>query len=431
MLHVVAGETAMKEKKVFSYSIFLIFLFEATYCSINIPTPFWPPIFFGKTHSAYPFEWSLNITPYTGSTRTAFAAEGATTTLLDRYGPENVKLLAKGVPESILNRNPNSALNTLYQQATSDNFGHLRWHGEQELSSWDITYIQNLIHGFFVEISFPFRSIEVDDITFTDQSTKISSNDVNYEHWKTITTNFCNHMEQYDLLLRPYEWSGIGDMYCLLGWSFCLCDNKMLDAWNMRALETTIRFGVSLPTSQTVRYNDIFALPLGNDGFVVVPYSFDCSIYARPWLTIGGHVGGIFSCSQTKTIGIQTAENQQGYLKVATDCVKVDRGPVWIGGFFLEFKPVPHRLSLLLGYSYTHGEKTFVDTKRFNYATANKNVLLEPWSYQMFHAQLEWYFKDSNGIGPAAVFYLNTPFCGHRSVDMTTLGAGIQLSYCW
>src|SRR3990167_4706609 len=108
---------------------------------------------------------------YGGSGAHGYDCNHVPTNCLNIYGCENIKDLAQGVPQEVLDKNPGGFLNTLFEQQTGNNFGKIAWNGCVETYEWDFTVWQNLVCGFYLLYYIPFRSVKVQSICFTDFST--------------------------------------------------------------------------------------------------------------------------------------------------------------------------------------------------------------------------------------------------------------------
>lgn len=407
---------------------------SSAYPPFNAPDYYRTPLFFGKTLNPCTLQSSFELSVDAGSTGHGFNCNGYHTNLLSIYGKENLKDIAQGVPQNILDKNPNSILNDLYTKSTGPDFGKLWWSGHFEMAQWDFTYTQNLTDGFFIQLYWPFLSLDLSDIKTYDLSTETNSGSVNYDDWKAFMTSFSSNMSEYGLNINPFDTSGIGDFTMIFGWSWCLYDSCMLDKWQVNSIATTLKFGAMFPTSNCTYYPDVFALSRGYNGHYACPYSFDGTLFFRNWVSLGLHVSGIFFASKKRTIGMKTASNQNGHLRLASGKAKLDRGPIWTVGTYAQVNIYPG-WSFTFGYGYTEEEKTLLTPYNqdvFDCDIVNHDSKYDAWSFHEFHVQCEYNFSTKeHPDAPSVTTFIAKPFKGKRVFDTTLYGGIIGLHCTW
>ncbi|MBT4855871.1 hypothetical protein HOM50_02815 [bacterium] len=423
-----------------TFILLILTLFAGIYTPTThslIPAPdfYRTPVFFGKTQSISPCQISFETAAFGGRSTDGFNGCGKNTALLSIYGPENIKDLAQGVPSSILNKNPDSILNTLFESDTSAPFGQINWNGGIiEEFEWDATVLVGLANGFFMEFFLPYRSIDLSDIGYQDLSSESSANLVNYNDWKDFIDALNCNLTLYGLNNSKTSSSGVGDIIAMLGWSSLLYDSCMLHKWKVNAIETTLKFGVSMPTSNTVPFDQVFGLSRGYNGHTAFPLIFNGTLYFRKWISFGAHISGTFFASKKRVIGMKTAHSQNGFIKLAHGKAKIDRGPIWTFGAYMQANIYPG-CSFLFGYGYTEEEKTLItpcDKDTFKCTIVNHDKRFDPWNFHMFHFIMEYDFTTcQHPDAPYVNIFISKPFKGERVFDTSMFGATLGINCTW
>ncbi|OGB96760.1 hypothetical protein A3F06_03990 [candidate division TM6 bacterium RIFCSPHIGHO2_12_FULL_36_22] len=400
----------------------------------SAPDYYRTPLFFGKTDPVCPWQFKIETAAFGGNSSEGFNGCGKKVPLLSIYGLENIKDLAEGAPESILAQNSNTFLNTLYTNTTGANFGKGFWSGSIENFEWDITFLQNFDKGFFLELFIPYRSIELSDVKFHDLSIESEAGTINFSEWKTFVQSLNSNLSQYGLNIGASDTSGVGDIVLMLGWSFCFYDSCMLEKWKVNAIETTLKVGSLFSSSNTVPFGRIFSFSRGYNGHTAYPVIFNGTIYFRKWVSFGAHISGIFFGSRHKSIGMKTAAQQNGWVKLAHGRAKIDRGPIWTLGAYIQTNIYPG-FSFLFGTSYVQEEETVLtpcNTDVFKCKIINNDSRLEAWEFGMFHFQLEYDFTSTKyPKAPYIYGFASVPFHGKRVFDTSLFGGTFGINCVW
>jgi len=205
-----------------------------------------------------------------GSTHKSRNNNHHTVPLFDLFGPNNMHDLGINVPGKS-NTNPLDLIlcqlaNT--QERTADMsgchcsipaiFANFSIGGEFNIIESNLSFIQNAVHGFFAELFLPVRHIKINDICFKDISPtdeEIPNNKT--PMWVAFQNNFDAILARYDLSRCPINETGVGDLTILIGWAHNYQDTEFLDF-----IDTTLKFGILVPTGKKRNEDQIFSIPL-------------------------------------------------------------------------------------------------------------------------------------------------------------------------
>lgn len=247
--------------------------------------------FFGEPRFERPWLSTFDVYASYGSTSRGFNSEHHKVPLLDIYGPYNMQLLGVGVPGKDFSNISDVILEELSLLPARGSFGYLSYDGHFKLTELNFFYVQNFAHGIFFQFHTPVRFMNITDISFCD----LSPNDcqepnVNNPLWQAFLTDFNSILNQYCLCAGSVNERGIGDASLQLGWTLNYQETEVLDF-----VDLTIKSGYLIASSKKQNPNNVFSIPLGYNGHAAIPLSFDAALGTYDWLTIGGHMGALFS----------------------------------------------------------------------------------------------------------------------------------------
>jgi len=352
--------------------------------------------------------------------------------VLNIYGCENFHMLAKGVPDYILNCNPNGFINNLWEQeAALANFGQVCIAGKFATLKFDPTIIQNLVHGLFLSLNIPIQNNSIKQITYYDQTTKNSANTPEeYFQWQAFINNLECNLQQYGVQLKNSTIAGLSDLQLFGGWSYSHEDTTHIDF-----LDFTVMLGVNIPTGKNAPENCPFCISLGCDGHVGIPMAAMVSIGLFDWLTFGLNAGAIWFKDKTNLMAMKTATEQSGWIRLARGYSNVHKGATWHIDPYVKFDHLIGGFSLILGLSHDHANRTCLspcDTTIFNPNIVNCDVKYLDWNMSTFHFVLEFdsaSFKHS--WAPRLAFTIDKPICGKRIFDTAMFGAHLTFDIDW
>jgi hypothetical protein len=385
---------------------------------------------------------SLDLYFQGGSTSKARNRNHDTVPLLDIYGPSNMHELAIGVPCKDLSNPLDMIIQNLSlipsRCATApgackkqQEFATFSIGGEFSIIEGLFTFAQNLKRGFFVQLYFPVRRLKITNICYCDISpTDEACPNINTPIWQIFKNNFDAILARYDLSREPFCKTGIGDITVLLGWTHSFQNTEVLDF-----VDTTIKFGMLIPSGDQQCPDLVFSLPLGYDGHWAAVIAGDFAFGAFDWLTLGAHFDVLVFGNKTKCIRLKTGEFQNGWFKLAKGETKREKGALWQIDAYIKFDHFVRGLSLLFGYifaSKNRDELTPCNTELFCPAIANDDEMLFGWKMHTLNFMLEYDFSSEKSIvGPRISFYYNYVAGGKRIFLTDIAGGNFGVDFAW
>lgn len=291
---------------------------------------------------------------------------------------------------------------TLAAADTTKKIGKISCDGKFRYCATDITIIQNLINGFFLELIIPFSRVSVKDITSTHQSTTTDT------HWTTFYNQLDTLLAAYNTSFNTYHHSLLGDVTILGGWTNNTETSEIFDFF-----DTSVRLGVIVPTSKQKDTTSAFAIAPGYNGHVGIPIIATTAWGLYDWLTIGAHAKGVYFLKDNSFQRIHTNKEETGYLTLQRTSTRESLGNIWNMGTFLKADHIIRGFSLQCNYNYTMQEKTeleLFDTTLFSNTIVNTHEMLQKWSMHELQCALEYDFaQDGQKFNPhVKVFYAQT-----------------------
>lgn len=389
------------------------------------------PFFFGEPRLSKDALTSFDIHLAAGSTCKSRDACGCTTALLNFSGLHNMHDLGKNVPGKSMTNPLDLVLMELERTPMRDCFAQLRYGGQFKLAEAMLVLDQNIIHGFFVHCALPLRRFKLQCVAYADMSPtdSICPNDET-QVWQMFLSSYANILQRWGVNATGYTKHGIGDFVAMLGWTANYQDLRVLDYVDM-----TIKAGILAPTAHCVNPDQAFDIPFGYNGHVGFPCTFDLSIGAYDWLTLGGHLGVLCFADHTQTLRMKTDVCQNGFIKLAKGCANVDEGTIWEGGAFIKADHIVRGLSFLFGYQFNKQFRNTLcpgDPSVFDKAVVNTDSLLCGWQMHTLHFMINYDFaKEHSRFGPRIGVFYNKQIGGKRVFDLSTGGGslGLDINY--
>lgn len=376
---------------------------------------------------------SIDISLAGGRTCAGRNGSGRKVPLLDIYGTYNMHDLGIGVPHKNLTLPTDLALTNLSLIPSRNCFAQLSFHGKFSTTELDVNLTQNLVHGFFVELALPFRTLKINNIAFTDLSpTSDAFPNINTPAWQTFLNLFPEILSQYDLSIDPVFRRGIGDVSFMAGWTYNCQEFDYLDY-----LDFTFKIGVLAPTGKKRNPNLVFDLPLGYNGYFGAPFELASSFGAYDWFTFGGYMGALIFGNRTETMRLKTDATQCGLIKLASGTVCIHQGTIWHAGLFAKADHFCRGLSALIGYTFAQHNNDCVsiapkDEYNFNPMIVNDDPLFRGWNMHTMHFMLDYDFTQLNmKFGPHIGFFYNLEIGGKRTFNTSTLQGTLGLDIAW
>ena len=359
-----------------------------------------------------------------GMASKGFGADKHSTDPLQIYGSNKIGLLAAdavGNPSTLIASADLAALLINAPSAT------LTYSGKFNFFETHFDIEQNIVNGFFARLHIPVKRLVTKNVMVTDSTTGL---DANVAEWLTVKNSFATIISAYGLTANDVTKAGIGDIVIGGGWTY---NNDSMDKIDF--FDTTIRVGVSTPTAEKRDEDKAFSLPLGYNGHMGLPVSFDFALGLFDWVTFGAHVDATFFFKKTVNIRMNTNANQNGYIKLLKGDAKRELGHIFNAGSFLKLDHVFKGLSFSVGYNYAHKDKdqlTPADLTAFTVTAANADCMLKSWNMHVIHTSVEYDFaRDGHVCNPAVSVYYARPVAGKRVLQTNTIGGSLGVNLAW
>ncbi|MCL5876138.1 MAG: hypothetical protein M1114_06735 [Candidatus Dependentiae bacterium] len=355
------------------------------------------------------------------------------TPLLDLCGSYDMQALGYNLPNKNITNPVDLALINLSLVPERTDFATLSYGGKFSIIEANFFFTQNFKSGMFFQLHFPVRSMKITDVAFTDLSPVDSIYpNINTPAWQNFLALYPNAFAQrFNLNICGTRSTGIGDLSMLLGWTRNYEETEILDF-----IDFTIRFGVLIPTGKKANINNVFSLPLGYNGHVGIPITFDIAFGSCDWFTVGAHLGAMPFAHTTNKVRVKTSGQQSGLIRLDTICAKIHGGMLWDATGYLKADHICAGLSLLVGYTYAHKQANAF--KQISENTTNPIVHCFPecdlinsgWTMQTLHLLAEYDLLHECSVTPRVGFFYNHPITGKHIFKTGMVGgtAGIDFT---
>lgn len=294
-----------------------------------------------------------------------------------------------------------------------------------------IRYTQNFDKGIFIEFYMPIRSINIENIVFSDLSLLNSYPNVNAPYWVALKRELPRLMAKHGLSIDDWNDWGIGDLEILAGFTLSHQNTQEIDFADL-----TIQAGFTMPTGKKQDLSNAFAVPFGYNKHWGIPIQLTASIGAYEWLTVGLSVNTLFLLpKQHEEIRMKAAIEQSSILLLNKGQARVHPGTIWSIAPFCKADHVVRGLSLLVGYTYAHQKTTFLtpfDTEEFNYSIVNSDERFAGFTLHTLHATAEYDFTQQNWqYGPRIGITYNQQISGKRCFKgyLANITGGLEIAW--
>lgn len=288
------------------------------------------------------------------------------TSLFNAFGPVNIVNLGLGLDDIATKTTTNNYWGSNGSFSTAPAIpcdspdGKVNFNADIRVRELSLGIKQNLFAGFFVELYAPLRQVQLNGISHTICGNPVIGG-VNLE------TDFMQR--DFPLILAENGFSGAYDrnfkqtkfteLMAIVGWegyddqSFNIID----------AAAGSVQLGFIAPLGDKRDEDRVFAIPLGYNG------AFGCNVRAKAevafWkvIALGLQAGANIMFPFHREIRMRTDARQNGWIALEKGAVKVDYGTIWDVAGYLKAENFARGLSVILGYSYTKQENTFLNVK--------------------------------------------------------------------
>jgi hypothetical protein len=389
------------------------------------------PAFFEEARLTTDYLTTFECNTGGGNTYEGYNRNGDKTNVLNIYGPENFRRIAQGVPDPILDLNPGSILNNLWETSLPG-FGEVILKGRFKLNEVNFNYWQNFKHGLFLEVNLPVCKLSIIDFRYEDLSTPAEAGSVNFGQWQSFLVNMASNLEPYGISLNACQNFKFADIVMSLGWAQTNLEKvKFLDFW-----DTSIKAGILFPTAPAYGPQCPLMVNPGYNKNLAFPFSFDLALGLFEWVTFGAHVEGILFTSKYQMVGLKTNQYQNGLIKLAQGTALVEKGNIWQIGAFAKSDHMPWGLSILVAYAYSAEQKTVVRPTNdilYDFTLVNSDNTLAGWHMHVINTIVEYDFaveQDKRHL-PYVRLNFDIPFAGQYVFKNTMFSGTLGVNWTW
>lgn len=315
-----------------------------------------------------------------GDTTKGKNSNGDTTNVLNMYGLHKFHQVGKNVTDSNLSVLNKNILDTLWHVTPTDaNYATLQFSGKAKFEGANIAAAVNLSDEFFVGVDVPLVKLEIKNPTFTDTT---PTDVANYAEWVQFYNNLDSILSQVGLTRDGTQTkTEVNDITVFAGWARSVDDLDNLDF-----IDATFTVGGLLGNGPAKDEDKVFSIAPGYDKHKGVLFAFDTAFGTSEYITFGFHTKQVILFKKSKNMRIQTALNQNGFIKLQKTRVQRDMGNLYEIGGFLKFEA--GALSVHGGYTFSHkNSDSLIADNALLYPGSNINTdtMLQGWSMHTVH----------------------------------------------
>ncbi len=348
--------------------------------AIDLPQFYRAPFFQESFNTAYDkYTTGLSVRYGHGDTHRGWNAHEEGRPLLSIYGDMDITNLGTYVnsPDNVIdpeghtmtnywggaNYNPQTSPTPIFPPnyiKADKNDGLISYRGHFEIDEWDFTVQQDIFWGFFVQVYVPYRDVKLDKIAYKNLGNDIligqdaAKTKVNISDFMAATDNgTLNNVlsaMKFGQWQKPFKKCGIGDILLSAGWHGSGDPQSPI----IKRLSGEVQLGVLIPTSGKTDLSKPFAIPLGSANSTAIDGRVSLYVQLFDFLGLGANGGGLVFFTQERDLRVKTDIKQDGWIFLEPSFGKVDYGPQWDVGAYVQlgFKGAIAKI----GASYLHQE---------------------------------------------------------------------------
>jgi len=280
--------------------------------------------------------------------------------------------------------------------------------------------------GFSLGVYLPISVISLNN-RHIDKTQSITADDLLTK--QLVTNNLAANVFNLGCLnINCWQETGVGDLALLAEWNLFFRQNKPL----LKGVQTSVRFGMNIPTARDTVVNDIFALPFGNEAFGFIAGA-GLGLHLTRYFRVGADFEFLYLLSRVLDMRIKTNTSQTELLLLAANPVLKEFGFTHRFNVFLEL--ALKGLSFNFTYQFWRHEDDRIALVNNCYSStiANTAKSLEEWTYHNFIYRIG--FDSSRWEGakyfgsPYLAFFYKQPINGKNAVLAQTLGAIVNFTF--
>lgn len=300
------------------------------------------------------------------------------------------------------------------------------------LEAFDFAFVGQyyLPHDFYVSLFLPFYSMRLVDVQFKDLTEDNTFQDEFVK--ENLTNNIAEIANQLGgIQLKGWKKAAFGDLVALIEWSKNFPQAKPL----LKNVFLDVRAGLTIPTGLRRNEDELFPIPFGNDGSTGLLFGGGIGLRWGEHARVGLDAEFLKLFGTTKERRIKTDIDQTEFLLLAKVKTFKSIGLTQRFNIYMEAHKFMKGLSFRLAYQFfKHFEdRLWLCTNEFSDSIANTAQSLQDWSIHQLLFILTYDFKNDfielPLVVPQISLFYKFPFNGIRSVQASTLGLSLSLSF--
>ncbi len=283
----------------------------------------------------------------------------------------------------------------------------------------------------FVDLAFyaPFTSKRFDALNITRrQFQQVDIIDLLLEpHIQNIGSFLQN---TGDLNTDAWQGSGIGDPTVVLRWNW----QQTLALETISHLATQVYVGCSLPVSKQKNEDQLFSLPLGNDGHWGFPFGANLELMFTLPIKTGLAADILYQPTESRVRRVKTDVRQTDLLLLNKANVQCKPGLTWRTHWFIEGVNFWRSLSLRGAYEFVmhHNDELSTTDAGFSSAIISTTTTAQDWYVHSFTATAKYDLANEftgAPIAPTIEAFLKFPLSGRRVVNANSAGLNLVIRF--
>ena len=362
-----------------------------------------------------------------GSTKSGQNNLGEKTNVLNIYGNENLYDIARAVPQEILDRNPTSILNTLWQKPFAPGLGQLTINSQFSLLETNLDFGTGITKHWSTGVAINFFKIKFNNICYNDLTPKSSiPASIGEATWDDFFKNFVTNMNKYGMNLPQKSTSSLIKEF---EFSFTYAQEYKTIAGKIY-WSTTVGSAILIGIS-----NADTPLALGHGLGYNKPFIFSFSAAVEPlkWLIIGATAGGATRQTQSvEGVRMKTFDAQNGLIKLTPGLASVNNGTLGVAALYAQVN-LNDRWNISGSYAYNTQSRTKLipkDKTIFETDIVNTDSVLDSWSMRSISFSIEHVIKSKKKTKAFAIDF-NIPLNGRNIFNLIMSGVNAKIKWVW
>jgi hypothetical protein len=291
--------------------------------------------------------------------------------------------------------------------------------------------IKSLPGVFSLDLYLPIRHMEFYDVSWTDQTRDVLSEDLLFK--ADITTSIASNVQTLgNLNINEAGWSktGLGDTMLMLNW---YKDYMQYDKEYLKKVRVNLQIGLSIPTASQKDEDQSLAKSLGNDGAWGIPLKTALHLNFVKNI-VGGLEFDFFGfLPNTKVRRLKTHLQQTDFLLLNKANTTKNFGPQWRFHLFLQAKKLLPGLSAMAAYQFIKHDEDRLSPKSndYNYDTINSAEGLKERHHHhaLFTLAYSPLQHKKTRVTPQISLFYKLPVTGKRTMLAHTFGGQIGVTF--